>query len=53
MFPPDQFGGHSYLRGVHAHERYEIYDSIMLILYIIGIIVSILVIPRRNDLKND
>jgi hypothetical protein len=53
MFPPDQFGGHSYLRGVHAHERYELNESLMLILYIIGIIASVLIIPRKIEAKNE
>lgn len=47
MFPPDQFGQHSYLRGVHIHEKYQNNDTIMLILYIIGIMVSVMTIPRK------
>lgn len=53
MFPPDQLGNHSFLRGAHFHEEMSLYDSFMMTIYMVGIVGSIIMLSISNDRKDE
>jgi hypothetical protein len=53
MFPPDQLGNHSFLRGAHVHEETTLYDTFMIAIYMAGIIASIIAVSSIKDSKDN